>query len=134
MRISDWSSDVCSSDLAAGASEVWCTDVRPGPLTRARSLGVTEAVDVSRSDLPESRFDVVLECTGIPQTLNSLLRACARGGTVVQAGNVPNESRAVNLAPLVSKEIQLDRKSVVWGTSVSVRVSIVGRLYIQKKT
>lgn len=93
--------------LAAGASEVWCTDVRSGPLTRARALGVTEAVDVARAELPESRFEVVLECTGIPQTLNSLLRACARGGTLVQVGNVPNEDRPVNLAPMVSKEIQL---------------------------
>ncbi|WP_420114133.1 zinc-binding dehydrogenase [Pseudactinotalea sp.] len=93
--------------LAAGASEVWCADVRPGPLDRARTLGVTEAIDVSAETLPESRFDIVLECAGLPQTLNALLRACARGGSLVQVGNVPNEDRPVNLAPIVSKEIQL---------------------------
>ena len=93
--------------LAVGAAQVWCTDVRPGPLARARALGVTEVVDVSQAPLPESRFDVVLECAGLPQTLHALLRACTRGGIVVQVGNVPDEDRPVNLAPIVSKEIQL---------------------------
>jgi L-idonate 5-dehydrogenase len=93
--------------IAAGASEVWCADVQPGPLARARAIGATEVVDVARTALPGDRFDVVLECAGIPQTLNSLLAATRRGGTLVQVGNVPNEDRPVNLAPIVSKEIVL---------------------------
>ncbi len=96
---------------AAGAraqgAEVWCADVRSGPLERARALGAHEVVDVSRTALPESTFDVVLECAGLPQTLHALLLACRRGGTLVQVGNVPNEDRPVNLAPIVSKEIAL---------------------------
>ncbi|SEE75482.1 zinc-binding dehydrogenase [Ruania alba] len=93
--------------LAHGAEEVWCADVRSGPLERARSLGVHHAVDVSQAPLPESFFDVVYECAGLPQTLHALLGACRRGGTLVQVGNVPNEDRPVNLAPIVSKEITL---------------------------
>lgn len=93
--------------LAAGAVDVWCADVRPGPLVRARALGVTEVIDVSQTALPDSRFDVVLECAGLPQTLNALLRACARGGVVVQVGNIADEEGPVNLGPIVSKEIQL---------------------------
>jgi L-idonate 5-dehydrogenase len=93
--------------LAAGAREVWCADVRPGPLARAAHVGVHATVDVSREALPAERFDVVLECAGVPQSLHALLVATRRGGTVVQVGNVPDEARGVNLAPIVSKEITL---------------------------
>ncbi|UFU06495.1 zinc-binding dehydrogenase [Ruania halotolerans] len=93
--------------LAHGAEEVWCADVRSGPLERAVSLGVHQTINVSQTMLPESAFDVVYECAGLPQTLHALLSACRRGGTLVQVGNVPNEDRPVNLAPIVSKEIAL---------------------------
>src|SRR3546814_1448535 len=46
MRISDWSSDVCSSDLAArqgGALAVWPSRVTPGTMEDARRQGVTVA-------------------------------------------------------------------------------------------
>ncbi|UFU03004.1 zinc-binding dehydrogenase [Ruania suaedae] len=93
--------------LAQGAAEVWCADVRSGPLERATTLGASEVVDVSQAGLPESAFDVVFECAGLPQTVHPLLQACRRGGTLVQVGNVPNSDRPVNLAPIVSKEITL---------------------------
>jgi L-idonate 5-dehydrogenase len=91
--------------LAQGAAHVSCADVRPGPLDRARAIGAHDVVDVSTTALPESAFDLTLECAGIPQTLHALLTATRRGGTIVQVGNVPDEARPVNLAPVVSKEI-----------------------------
>lgn len=93
--------------IADGAAEVVCTDLLDGPLARASALGATGAIKIGTDELPDSYFDVTLECAGVPQALHSLLLATRRAGILVQVGNLPNEVRSVNLAPLVSKEIQL---------------------------
>ena len=41
----------------------------------------------------------------MPQSLHGLLLATRRAGVLVQVGNLPDETRPVNLAPLVSKEM-----------------------------
>ena len=97
---------------AEGAAEVVCADLFSGPLERARSLGAASpmpigTVQIGVDDLPDSHFDVTLECAGVPEALHGLLLATRRAGVVVQVGNLPDETRPVNLAPLVSKEIQL---------------------------
>ena len=97
---------------AEGAAEVVCADLLRGPLERARALGAASpvpirTVQIGAEDLPDSYFDVTLECAGVPSALHGLLLATRRAGVVVQVGNVPNENRPVNLAPLVSKEIRL---------------------------
>src|SRR3546814_20970596 len=89
MRISDGSSDVCSSDLrdpGCGCCEKWAQAVRA-------KLGrkVVMRDDASRSELQRK--------AGMPRTLAS----CQ------------------------------DRKSVVYGKSVSVRVDLGGRRIIKKK-
>ncbi len=93
--------------LAEGAAEVVATDVLPGPLERARRLGATGTIQVGTEDIPAMAFDVVLECSGVPAAVSAALVAARRAGIVVQVGMVPNEPRGVNLAPLVSKELQL---------------------------
>jgi L-idonate 5-dehydrogenase len=95
-----------------GASEVVCADLLVGPLHRARSLGAASPVSIGTvqigvEHLPDSHFDVTLECAGVPEALHGLLLATSRGGVVVQVGNLPDVTRPVNLAPLVSKEIQV---------------------------
>ena len=97
---------------AEGAAEVVCADLLPGPLERARALGAASpvpirTVQIGVEQLPDSAFDVAFECAGVPSALHGLLLATRRAGTVVQVGNLPNETRPVNLAPLVSKEIRL---------------------------
>src|SRR3546814_15815392 len=84
MRISDWSSDVCSSDLRGNHSmRVWIdADACP---KAAKELVVKFAL--------KRRFEVVL----------------------------------------VAGQPQIDRKSVVSGKSVSVRVDLGGRRIIKKK-
>lgn len=93
--------------VAEGAAEVIATDVLPGPLGRARLLGAHGTVRIGTDELPASAFDVVLECSGVPGAINAALVAARRAGIVVQVGMVPNEPRGINLAPLISKELQL---------------------------
>src|SRR3546814_20672246 len=88
MRISDWSSDVCSSDLIRGpiqpVRDVLCAARRP-------------------KDPPRRAF------------------RCAEIGTRLGAAQATDRGR------------RLDRKSVVEGKSVSVRVDLGGRRIIKKK-
>lgn len=93
--------------LAEGAAEVVATDVLTGPLERARRLGAHGTVQVGTEEIPPSAFDVVLECSGVPAAVNAALLAARRAGIVVQVGMVPNEPRGINIAPLISKELQL---------------------------
>ncbi|MEV5968331.1 zinc-binding dehydrogenase [Kribbella sp. NPDC051952] len=93
--------------LAAGAGEVVSIDVLPGPLQRARALGVHHTIQVGTDEFPSASFDVVLECTGIAAAINAALDAARRGGIVVQVGIPPNAPLGVNLSPLVTRELQL---------------------------
>lgn len=92
--------------VAAGA-EVSATDVLPGPLARARSLGATTCYNVSEETVPGDAFDVVFECSGVAPSISTAFAAARRAGTVVQIGMVPNEPRPVNLAPFISKELRV---------------------------
>src|SRR3546814_19444509 len=86
MRISDWSSDVCSSDLA---EEGEAAPARAGILDRAR-----------RGDLAHM---------------------------AARQGHARRDARAAR------RRLGRDRKSVVEGKSVSVRVDLGGRRSIKKK-
>lgn len=109
--------------LALGATEVTCTDLLPGPLERAAALGA-HTVQIGRDELPDSAYDVTLECAGVPQALHALLLATKRAGIIVQVGNVPDENRPVNLAPMVSKEIQL-RGTFRFNTEVDDAIALL---------
>src|SRR3546814_8718162 len=91
MRISDWSSDVCSSDLRRGDYLGATVQVIPH---------VTDTIkEFVQADLDGEDFVL-----------------CEIGGTVGDIESLP-----------------LDRKSVVSGKSVSVRVDLGGRSIIKQK-
>src|SRR3546814_18261717 len=109
MRISDWSSDVCSSDLWRRPAPSPCG--RPADMTRRLSLfGATGSV--GRSTLDLVRRDGERWCVTV-LTANSDVAELAK------------------LAPEFRPEI--DRKSAVSGKSVSVRVALGGSVIIKKK-
>lgn len=110
--------------LALGAESVTSTDVLEGPLQRARALGVTRAVNVAEEQLPAEAFDVVLECSGVPASINTALVAARRAGTYVQVGMVPNEPRGVNLAPMISKELDV-RGSLRFNTEIDQAITLL---------
>src|SRR3546814_15507158 len=106
MRISDWSSDVCSSDLnALTARFALDADVAPG-FTLQFSADWTRRREASAgSTLLE------VNATGLAPAINNTV-------TTAPTFGVPFE----------------DRKSVVSGKSVSVRVDLGGRRIIKKQT
>src|SRR3546814_15373100 len=100
MRISDWSSDVCSSDLRM-------TGVATTEKTRAATLIQT------RHRVPETPLhedQILVYQVPIPEPLRWL---------------EPRETE--------TRKMHGDRKSVVEGKSVSVRVDLGGRRSIKKK-
>src|SRR3546814_19132242 len=108
MRISDWSSDVCSSDLFA-AERAWLL-IRMGEPVVARSL----IQDVDTGNYTPKLLQVAMQAalaTGDPAGLCPL-------GDVIDRYD----------------DHTADRKSVVEGKSVSVRVDIGGRRLIKNTT
>ncbi len=92
---------------ARGAATVAITDLLPEPLERARTLGVDEVLRAGVDDVAPESYDAVLECSGAAPAVTTAIAAVRRRGTVVQIGMLPNEPRAINLAPLVAKEATL---------------------------
>src|SRR3546814_13899239 len=108
MRISDWSSDVCSSDLALRG------DVPGGEPYRAHPDGYANAAElvaglktIAPFDISVAAYPEVHPASDCPQTaLDNPKRKLVAGPTLA-------------ITPFF-----LDRKSVVLGKSVSVRVAL----------
>jgi L-idonate 5-dehydrogenase len=81
--------------------------VRTEPLERAQALGATEVALVGRDAIENESYDVVFECSGVGAALTQAVRAARRAGTVVQVGMLPNADTAVNLAPMLAKELTI---------------------------
>src|SRR3546814_16678241 len=114
MRISDWSSDVCSSDLVPGkalALLLWLPLLWP-----------------SRGLPGQGEAELVVLDVG--QGLSVLVRT-ARHGLLYDMG--PAQPDGFDAGERVGvPSLRADRKSVVWGTSVSVRVDLGGRRNLKK--
>src|SRR3546814_12662260 len=110
MRISDWSSDVCSSDLARRVQEYLLLGISASPAGSADRRRLRAAAALVRVEARDSQ--------GLWLAPHGALRA----------GGAARRDR------LVDGRIGLeDRKGVGTGKSVSVRVDLGGRLIIKKK-
>src|SRR3546814_19236910 len=124
MRISDWSSDVCSSDLIDPPIVAWveygCVDrvVHLADLLRIHDEGVVSDGDSAEGTRRE-----------ITQTIGSVdrYRSACLMVEHLDCATVDNDD-----VPLGHVAVE-DRKSVVWGKGVSVRVDLGGRRIIIKK-
>src|SRR3546814_11531317 len=103
MRISDWSSDVCSSDLSYRSSRA------PAPACKDDDMQPNTAANVNQNDNAHNNRNAYHYLITTPA--------------------VPIERAAPP-----SSGYTLARKSVVWGTRVSVRVAHGGSGYIKQQT
>lgn len=92
-----------------GAASVTAADLSSSALEIATAIGVDRTIDVSAGPLA-GEFELVIEASGAPKALGSVLRATARGGAVVQVGNLPATEVSAVLGDLVTREI-------TWGGS-----------------
>ncbi|HEY0217764.1 MAG TPA: L-idonate 5-dehydrogenase [Cellulomonas sp.] len=88
----------------AGATTVLAADVSAPSLAVAHAMGADAVVDVTATALPED-VELVFEASGVPGALGSVLHATAKGGTVVQVGNLPGTPSPAVLGDLVSREL-----------------------------
>ena len=88
-----------------GAERVIAADISDAALAIARKMGADEVRNVATGDeLPED-VELVFEASGAPAALGPVLRATARGGTLVQVGNLPGPPAPAALGDLVTREI-----------------------------
>src|SRR3546814_1019240 len=107
MRISDWSSDVCSSDLCS-----------PSPSSSARSPRCCP-----RPRRCRCRRRITSHATTSPTTIRRTAGRSCRSSVRLARSRIASSSTPRD-----------DRKSVVSGKSVSVRVDLGGSRIIKKKT
>lgn len=89
----------------AGARTVIAADINDAALAIAKAMGADEVRNVSGGgSLPED-MEIVFEASGIPAVLGGVLRATARGGTLIQVGNLPGAPSPAALGDLVTREI-----------------------------
>jgi L-idonate 5-dehydrogenase len=90
---------------AAGAHEVWTSDLLEHPLQIAAKLGVDRTIRIGTDVLPGEYFDVAIEASGAPGAVGPTLAAVRRRGVLVQLGMFPPGPRPSELSALVAKEI-----------------------------
>ncbi|WAP59188.1 L-idonate 5-dehydrogenase [Streptomyces sp. S465] len=88
-----------------GAATVVAADINDSSLAVARALGADELRNTARGDLLPDDVELVFEASGAPAALGPVLRATARGGTLVQVGNLPGTAAPAVLGDLVTREI-----------------------------
>src|SRR3546814_16702698 len=124
MRISDWSSDVCSSDLWRNCEHC---------LIFVRSAGMFSSVHVptigvdSKLLLPDLSALVKSGQDGV--AFSTPKRSGSIWPTAARVSGLPRE-----IVPTLAKYPIIDRKSVVSGTSGQVRIDHGGRMSIQQTT
>lgn len=88
----------------AGARTVTAADVSAASLKIAEAMGADAHVDISVDALPQD-VELIFEASGSPRAVGSVLHAAARGGTIVQVGNLPGAAVQTVLGDLVTREI-----------------------------
>jgi L-idonate 5-dehydrogenase len=88
-----------------GAATVTAADISAASLSVATAMGADAVLNLAAGDsLPEDA-ELVFEASGAAAALGAALRATARGGTLVQVGNLPGTAVPAILGDLVTREI-----------------------------
>jgi L-idonate 5-dehydrogenase len=89
---------------AYGAAEVIAADISDQSLAIAKQMGADRIVNSANEALPQD-IELVFEASGAAAALGGVLHATARGGTLVQVGNLPATPVSAVLGDLVTREI-----------------------------
>jgi L-idonate 5-dehydrogenase len=111
---------------AAGAAEVWTTDLLDHPLKIALDVGVDRTVRVGTDSLPDQYFDVAIEASGASVAVASTLAAVRRRGIMIQLGMFPPGPRPTELSSLVAREIDY-RGAFRFDTEFDESISLLAR-------
>jgi L-idonate 5-dehydrogenase len=68
-------------------------------------MGADAVVNLAAGDELPADVELAFEASGAPAALGAVLHATARGGTVVQLGNLPGTAVPAILGDLVTREI-----------------------------
>jgi L-idonate 5-dehydrogenase len=89
----------------AGAATVIAADVTDAPLSIAKAMGADGVVNLAAGGELPADVELAFEASGAAAALGSVLQATARGGMVVQVGNLPGKAVPASLGDLVTREI-----------------------------
>src|SRR3546814_14702950 len=135
MRISDWSSDVCSSDLTGGGGVVGIAVIGIGRKAENHVradialIGRTETAGQVGRARRNRALEILLEHQALPRVEEGAARRRVR----IRGQGARRIGIGIALADIVVEAVAEDRKSVVSGKSVSVSVDLGGRRIIKKK-
>src|SRR3546814_16494219 len=118
MRISDWSSDVCSSDLDRHDYDT--------SSVKSVAFGGSPSAEELQRKIRETFPNVTTTSNAYGLTETSSV------ATVISGDDAVAKPTSVG-PPVPTVKVQIDRKSVVKGKSVSVRVDLGGRRLMTKK-
>ena len=88
-----------------GAATVTAADISAASLEIATAMGADRVLNLTAGDTLPSDAELVFEASGAAAALGAALRATARGGTLVQVGNLPGTAVPAVLGDLVTREI-----------------------------
>lgn len=88
-----------------GAASVIAADLSESSLAVARAMGADKTVDLSAGETLPADSPLIFEASGAPAAIGAALRATARGGTLVQVGNLPGTAVSAVLGDLITREI-----------------------------
>lgn len=121
----------------AGAAEIVVTDVSDFPLTIARKVGASRAINIANEpealeaySADKGTFDVLFEASGHQSALVGALTALRPGAVIVQLGLGGDMTLPINL--IVAKELQL-RGTFRFDTEFNLSVELMNRGLIDVK-
>src|SRR3546814_21097571 len=135
MRMSDWSSDVCSSDLTHRARQVRRADHHQGDDRAKQQFGGSEIEhDLGQCQQRSGSGTVVLHFLKLGFGIGGLHRRLRlKALRLLRLPLVFSHALLEAFDALGDIAQHVDRKSVVEGKSVSVRLDLGGRSNIKKK-
>ena len=90
----------------AGARTIYAADMSESALRIAQAMGADEVIDRSKGEPLPGDVDLAFEASGASRALGDIFLSVARGGRVVQVGNMAASESPAALGQLVTRELE----------------------------